>query len=107
MSSRKEHVSYGIGYDDSITRWWTTAVHRRPFESPQATFDAPVNMGEAYVQIVYPVRKAFLDQYDPDTRRMPKGPFDHIYFPFENNRVDFTTFIHTPPPYLGRCHHLA
>ncbi len=96
MSSRKEHVSYGIGYDDSITRWWTTAVHRRPFESPQATFDAPVNMGEAYVQIVYPVRKAFLDQYDPDTRRMPKGPFDHIYFPFENNRVDFTTFIHTP-----------
>lgn len=52
-------LNYKIGYDDSINRWWITNMQKEPFDSPKETFEAEVNLGEAYVQIVYPVRRAF------------------------------------------------
>lgn len=89
-------IEYEISCDESVTRWWVTDIHKEPFESPRETFDAPVNLGEGYVQIVYPVRKAFLAQNGIQSREYYGGPWSTVYFPFENNRVDFTTFIHTP-----------
>lgn len=91
-----QSINYNIPTDASVTRWWVTDVRRVPFESPRETFDAPVNLGEGYVQIVYPVRKAFLQSVDLDAVSPWNGPWNTVYFPFENNRVDFTTFSHTP-----------
>lgn len=89
-------LSYKIGYDESITRWWITKMQKEEFKSPYKTFDAPVNEGEGYVQIVYPVREEFLIKNKTKEVQIYQGEYNDIYFPFENNRVDFTTFIHMP-----------
>jgi hypothetical protein len=96
MEAIMKQLKYDIGYDESVTRWWVTDLKKEAFESPYETFDAPVNLGEGYVQIVYPVRKEFLKQNRIEAVPYYEGEYDHVYFPFENNRVDFTTFIHTP-----------
>jgi hypothetical protein len=89
-------IKYSINKNESITRWWTSDVKITPFESPNEIFDAPVNSGEGYVQIIYPVRKEFIKHHNlKEIERFDKD-YKHIYFPFENNRVDFSTFIHTP-----------
>lgn len=95
-----EYLQYPIENNMSINYWWTKTVRRTPIEAPYETFDAEVNLGEAYVQIVYPVRKAFLEGHDFTSIPYPQGPFENLVFPFENNRLDFSTFIHTP-------HHLS
>lgn len=89
-------LKYLINYDESINRWWITDMQKEIFESPVETFEADVNLGEAYVQIVYPVRKSFLQKNKIKNIRRYKGKYDRVYFPFENNRVDFTTFLHNP-----------
>jgi len=91
-----EELKYKIDYDESISRWWVTDMKQAAFESPYETFNAEVNLGEAYVQIIYPVRKEFLKQNKLQNVKYYDGTYNSIYFPFENNRVDFTTFIHTP-----------
>ena len=91
-----EELKYEIGYNEAISRWWVTHIKQAAFESPCETFAADVNLGEAYVQIVYPVRKEFLKRNKIEEVKYYDGKYDRIYFPFENNRVDFTTFIHTP-----------
>lgn len=91
-----QDFKYQIGYNDSINRWWITDVRREAFAAPYETFEAEVNLGEAYVQIVYPVRREFLKENRMDRVSYYSGAYSKVYFPFENNRVDFTTFIHTP-----------
>ena len=89
-------IKYEINKNESITRWWTSDVKITPFESPCKTFDAEINSGEGYVQIIYPVREAFIKQHSLSNVERYKKDYDHVYFPFENNRVDFSTFISTP-----------
>ncbi len=89
-------IKYLIHTNESISRWLTTNVTSEPYNSPKETFKANINSGEGYVQIIYPVRKAFLKQHDLKKVQRYNNKYDNIYFPFENNRVDFSTFIHTP-----------
>jgi hypothetical protein len=89
-------LRYQIATNESVTRWKTTSCRKEPFSAPYATFDAPVNTGEAYVQIVYPVRTAFLATHDLSAVTRYEGSYEHITFPFENNRIDFSGFLHTP-----------
>lgn len=91
-----QEYKYRIGYNDSINRWWISDMGREAYEAPYETFDAEVNLGEAYVQIVYPVRREFLKEDRIAKVGYYEGNYSRVYFPFENNRVDFTTFIHTP-----------
>lgn len=91
-----QEFKYSIGYNESINRWWVTDVTKEVYESPYETFEGDVNLGEAYVQIIYPVRKEFLKENKIEQVSYYQGDCSHVYFPFENNRVDFTTFIHTP-----------
>ena len=92
----QQYLDYTIRRCESVTRWIVTDVRKEYFESPKESFYAPVNMGEGYVQIVYPVRKAFLKTRDIRSITRYEGKYDNVYFPFENTRVDFSTFIHTP-----------
>lgn len=89
-------MEYPIHYDESVNYWWITDVQKEIFNSPCETFEAEVNLGEAYVQIVYPIRKEFLRQNLIAGAEYYEGTYDRVYFPFENNRVDFTTFEHRP-----------
>jgi hypothetical protein len=89
-------IRYGIGYNASVNRWQITELGQEPFASPRDTFEADVNLGEAYVQIVYPVRREFLKENRIEKVKYYEGEYPVIYFPFENNRVDFTTFKHKP-----------
>lgn len=89
-------LEYPIHYDESVNYWWITDVQKQVFHSPCETFEAEVNLGEAYVQIVYPIREEFLRKNPIENATIYEGKYDRVYFPFENNRVDFTTFEHRP-----------
>lgn len=89
-------LEYKISYNDSVNRWWITDMQKTSFDSPCEAFEADVNLGEAYVQIVYPVRREFCKRKSMEEVKLYQGTYDRVYFPFENNRVDFTTFLHMP-----------
>lgn len=87
---------YKIDCDEAISRWHITDMKKEPFASPKKAFQAEVNPEESYVQVVYPVRQEFLRQNRIAKVQRYDGTYDNLYFPFENNRVDLSTFIHTP-----------
>ena len=87
---------YKIGKNDAINRWLVTDVIKEPYKSPYSVFDADINLGEGYVQIIYPVREEFLKENKIKEINYYNEEIDNVYFPFENNRVEFTDFIHTP-----------
>lgn len=89
-------LTYAIQKNATISRWNMTRMGQEPFTSPKKTFDAPVNMEESYVQVVYPVREAFWKENRIEKAVRYDGEYPELYFPFENNRVDLSTFIHTP-----------
>ena len=89
-------LTYQIGYDETISRWNVTAMGKEPFNSPKKSFEAEVNMEESYVQVVYPVREAFLKEERIQKAARYDGLYENLYFPFENNRIDLSTFFHTP-----------
>lgn len=91
-----EKLEYEIKKNDTISRWNLTDMVREPFASPRRTFEAEVNMEESYVQVVYPVREEFWKQKRIERTARYDGTYPNLYFPFENNRVDLSTFIHTP-----------
>ncbi len=91
-----EWLQYPLATGASINLWSTGEVQFTPVATADETFEAEVNLHEAYVQIVYPVRAAFLKSYDLSAYPKPQGPFPTLHFPDENNRLDFSTFIHTP-----------
>ncbi|MCA0991348.1 hypothetical protein [Pseudalkalibacillus hwajinpoensis] len=80
----------------SLNRWLLTNTVIEPFKSKPETFDEPVNLTEEYVQVEYPVRKQFLKQRRDQVVDPSCENFDRIYFPFENPRVEFSSFIATP-----------
>ncbi len=91
-----EWLRYPLASGASVNLWWTNEVQFTPVATADETFEAEVNLHEAYVQIVYPVRAAFLKSYDLSGYPKSEGPFPTLHFPDENNRLDFSTFIHTP-----------
>ncbi len=96
---RKENpmnFQYQISCGQAISRWQTTEMEKAPFASPKQTFQAEVNLEESYVQVVYPVRQEFLRQNLIGQASRYDGEYCNLYFPFENNRIDLSTFIHTP-----------
>ncbi len=95
-----EQLRYPITQNRSVNLWWTTEVSKYAVVTRSESFFEEVNLTESYVQIVYPVRKAFLENHTLEAVEYPLKGFDTLRFPFENNRLDFSTFIHTP-------HHLS
>lgn len=87
---------YQVGCEESISRWQITNMEKAPFLSPKKTFEADVNLEESYVQVIYPVREEFLRQNYIEQVNRYNGNYHNLYFPFESNRVDLSTFIHTP-----------
>ena len=95
-----EILSKTVSYNESVNLWWTSEVQQSSIATENTTFEAEVNPTESYVQIIYPVRKAFLKNHSLATLPYPQTTYSHLRFPFENSRLDFSTFIHTP-------HHLC
>ncbi|MEN8906500.1 MAG: hypothetical protein ABF289_11135 [Clostridiales bacterium] len=89
-------LEYPINYNDSINYWLITDLYKTKFESLCESFEAEVNSGEDYVQIIYPIRKEFLKKNRIDAVKYYEGRYKHLYFPFESNKVDFTSFSHIP-----------
>ena len=91
-----QKLRYIINKNDSINRFWLTDINKTPFSSPCQSFDSDINQGEGYVQIIYPVRESFLASRIIKKVEIYKGEYNKLYFPFENNRVEFSDFNHTP-----------
>lgn len=87
---------YQVAFDESLSRWQMINMEKVPFMSPKQTFQAEVSLEESYGQIIYPVRREFLRKNLIEQVEIYNGPYDRLYFPFENNRVDLSAFMHRP-----------
>ena len=88
-------LKYEITKSQSLSHWLYTGIRKKDINAPLESFYAPVNMGEAYVQIVYPQRKWFLEHHNLKGIKRYKGDYDAVYFPFEDSKVNFSTAIRT------------
>lgn len=88
--------TYKIQENQYLNRWVCTDVKVTPFLSESTTFEQPVNLTEEYVQIVYPVRQQFLDARLKQDIQITDEEFTNTFFPFENTRIEYSSFIHTP-----------
>ncbi len=88
-------LEYEIRKGQSLSHWLYTGIGKKDIEAPLESFYAPVNMGEAYVQIVYPQRRWFLAHHSLEDIKRYDGPYSFIYFPFEDSKVNFSTAIKT------------
>ncbi|MBY0145028.1 hypothetical protein [Neobacillus niacini] len=88
--------TYKIQPNQHVNRWIHTDLKIEPFQSEKTTFEHPVNITEEYVQIVYPGRQQFLDKRLNEDIQLTDSNFTNIYFPFENTRFEFSSFIPTP-----------
>ena len=88
-------LSYEINKEESLSHWLYSGIGCKDVSAPLESFYAPVNMGEAYVQIVYPQRKWFLAHHDLSSIRKHDGNYPYLYFPFEDSKVNFSTAIKT------------
>ena len=93
---RSMRLAYDVGRGGSLSHWLCSDIGRKDVEAPSESFYAPINMGEAYVQIVYPVRRHFLEGHHLERIGRYSGPYSSIYFPFEDTKVNFSTAIKTP-----------
>ncbi|WP_147041521.1 hypothetical protein, partial [Marinococcus halophilus] len=80
---------------DYLNRWLYSGPYVTPFHSQATVFFEPVNLTEEYRQIEYPLRTQYLQQRNKN-EYPEEDDFQNIYFPFENNRFDFSSFITTP-----------
>ncbi|MGH0052128.1 MAG: hypothetical protein ACQ5SW_01895, partial [Sphaerochaetaceae bacterium] len=85
-----------IAQHGCIPFWWISELEKTALHTESVAFESEVNLTEDYVQIVYPVRKAFLKDHNLDTIAYPQRSFPQLHVPFETNRLDFSTFLHTP-----------
>jgi hypothetical protein len=90
------HYTYKIQPNQPVNRWIHTDLKIESFQSEKTTFEHPVNITEEYVQIVYPGRQQFLDKRLKENIQLTDSEFKNIYFPFENTRFEFSSFIPTP-----------
>lgn len=89
-------TEYKINRGGSLAHWLSSGMERKSVVSPEEAFSAPVNMGEAYVQIIYPVRRHFMENHHIEDVRRWDGEYSSITFPFEDSKVNFSTAINTP-----------
>lgn len=87
--------TYEIIKNQAINTWRYTKIAKEAFITEATTINAPVNMTEGYLEVEYPVRKAFLASLK-EIQLDPACNFSQFYYGFENPRVDFSTFITTP-----------
>ena len=91
-----QQLRYPIEQGNSLSHWLYSGIEEQPVDSPAQSFYAPINLGEAYVQIVYPVRKYFLSHHDVAKTVLYNGPYPKAWFPFEDSKVNFSTARPTP-----------
>lgn len=91
-------LEFNIKKNQYITSVEHTGVIKSNYKQKNdQTFDAPINLEEGYKQIVYPVRRDFIEDENNRIEKInPNAKYDYIYTPFENTKVEFSTFIKTP-----------
>lgn len=90
--------------NDAFNVWVLDKVSKVPYESPSETIDneiyqqigvQAINMREI-ADIIYPVREKFLTDDVISHVTYKEGEFTELYFPWENRKVNFSTFCHDP-----------
>ncbi len=87
-------LTYKVTKDNSINLVRYSDFTVTPFNGKMQTFEHPINLEEGYVQIVYPQRKEFIEQFKASSYN-ENIVYSKIYYPFENRKVEFSTFIQT------------
>lgn len=85
--------NYKVKTGEALNMWKLSEFNMRPFMGPIEAFEHPVNLEETYIQVVYPQRREYLKQLSAAT--LQDVEYKNLYIPFENRKVDFSTFIKT------------
>ncbi len=87
-----------IGKGEYINHVMHSGVKRSDFKQTEdQTFNAPINLEEGYKQIIYPVRAEFTElEENMDDIFREDIDYKYIYTPFENSKIEFSTFIKVP-----------
>ncbi len=86
--------TYKVAKDQAINLVRYSGFNITPFNGTMQTFDHPVNLEEGYVQVIYPQRKEFIEQFK-ESKYDENINYGKIYYPFENPKVEFSTFTNT------------
>ncbi len=86
--------NYNVEKNDAINLVRYSDFTVTPFHGTMQTFEHPINLEEGYVQIIYPQRKEFIEQFK-ESSYDKNIDYKKIYYPFENPKVEFSSFIQT------------
>lgn len=89
-------LPFQIAANRALNRFVYQDIQLKPFKAPYQTMEGNVNLTEGKFDIVYPVRKTFLEARIKQVISLNDGPYPNIYTPFENDKVEFSTFLTTP-----------
>ena len=79
--------------NDFIDRWTVSKLEEKRFITEPEAFDTALNEGAGYVQIIYPVRKRYLENIpDKNYEDIEMKDINKVYFPFEKARIDYSGF---------------
>lgn len=91
-------LNYKIEKNTSINRWLISPVQESYFFSEEKPMNGNINQGAGFIVTEYPCRTQFLEEM-----RIKRVKFDDskkysytLYIPFENKKVEFSRFNHTP-----------
>ncbi|MGL5277635.1 MAG: hypothetical protein ACRC8M_00955 [Cetobacterium sp.] len=91
-------LNYKIEKNMSINRWLVSPVQESYFFSEEKVMNGNINQGAGFIVTEYPCRTQFLEEM-----RIKRVEFDDskkysyaLYVPFENKKVEFSRFNHTP-----------
>ncbi len=91
-------LTYKIEKNESINRWLVSSVQESYFFSEDRVMNGNMNQGAGFIVAEYPCRTQFLEENRIERVRFNDSKkYDYtLYIPFENKKVEFSTFKHTP-----------
>lgn len=92
MSFITEYLNKG----DYLTNWLVSTPKQKELITEKVAFSTNQEFSEEHVDVIYPLRREFLEwRKHVDCEYRVQNP-QNIYFPFENKRVEFSAMIKTP-----------
>ncbi|RKL67044.1 hypothetical protein CR203_11025 [Salipaludibacillus neizhouensis] len=87
---------YKVLSNGSLNRFLHSDIRLTSISTEKETMNTSVSNTEGYYQVDYPVRKKFLKNRFNEAIPYINNGINKVYIPFENTRVDFSSFISVP-----------
>lgn len=91
-----QKLAFKIEKKGALNRFIYQDIQLNPYKAPYQTMTGEVNLTEGKFDVIYPVRTNFLDERVKKEIALSQGDYPNVYAPFENDKVEFSTFLTTP-----------